>query len=297
MTDSASTDSDSTEPAATDRTPAPTPTASLAGRVALITGAAGDLGRAAAVHLARAGASIVAADLASREAELRETVATCAQAAPPADEGPTMLPVVFDVTDPDQVATAVDQVTDAVGVPDLLYNNAGYQGAFTNTIDYDVDDFRRVLDINVTGAFVVLRAWARALRSTARPGAAVNAASMAAIGGPPNMVAYAASKAAVLGMTKTAAVDLAPAGIRVNAISPAFIGPGMMWDRQVELQAAAPSPYYGDDVETVATEMINQVPLRRYGSLDEVASVVRFLLSDEASYLTGINIEIAGGAS
>ncbi len=291
MTDPAATDPDQTDPTPTD--PARPP---LAGRIALITGAAGDLGRAAAVHLARAGAAIAAADLASRGAELGETVARCVEASPTSDASATTS-VAFDVTDPGQVAAAVDQISDAIGVPDLLYNNAGYQGAFSNTADYDVDDFRRVLDINVTGAFVVLRAWAGALRATARPGAAVNAASMAALGGPPNMVAYAASKAAVLGMTKTAAVDLAPVGIRVNAISPAFIGPGMMWDRQVELQAAAPSPYYGDDVETVAAEMIGQVPLRRYGSLDEVASVVRFLLSDEASYLTGINIEIAGGAS
>jgi NAD(P)-dependent dehydrogenase (short-subunit alcohol dehydrogenase family) len=127
------------------------------------------------------------------------------------------------------------------------------------------------------------------------PGAIVNAASMAALGGPPNMVAYATSKAAVLGLTRTAATDLAPHGIRVNAVSPAFIGPGTMWDRQVELQAATPSPYYSDDAGTVAREMIAQVPLRRYGSVDEVASVVHFLLSDDASYLTGINIEIAGG--
>jgi NAD(P)-dependent dehydrogenase (short-subunit alcohol dehydrogenase family) len=70
-----------------------------------------------------------------------------------------------------------------------------------------------------------------------------------------------------------------------------------MWDRQVELQAGVESQYYADDVETVAQQMIDQVPLRRYGSLDEVASTVEFLLSDAASYLTGINIEIAGGAS
>jgi NAD(P)-dependent dehydrogenase (short-subunit alcohol dehydrogenase family) len=70
-----------------------------------------------------------------------------------------------------------------------------------------------------------------------------------------------------------------------------------MWDLQVELQASVPSQYYGDDVETVAAQMIGQVPLRRYGTADGVASVVRFLLSDDASYLTGVNIEIAGGAS
>ena len=80
-------------------------------------------------------------------------------------------------------------------------------------------------------------------------------------------------------------------------MSPAFIGPGAMWDRQVDLQASTPSPYYSDDPATVADEMIGQVPMRRVGTVEEVASVVTFLLSDDASYLTGVDIEIAGGAS
>jgi NAD(P)-dependent dehydrogenase (short-subunit alcohol dehydrogenase family) len=120
---------------------------------------------------------------------------------------------------------------------------------------------------------------------------------MAGVSGAPNMPAYSASKAAVVGLTKSAAKDLAPAGIRVNAVSPAFIGPGRMWERQVELQAAVGSQYYATDPADVAAQMIAMVPLRRYGSLDEVARVVAFLLSDEASYVTGVNIEIAGGSS
>ena len=111
------------------------------------------------------------------------------------------------------------------------------------------------------------------------------------------MSAYSASKAAIIGLTKSAAKDLAPAGIRVNAVSPAFIGPGRMWDNQVASQAAALSPYYADDPSEVARQMIRMVPLRRYGSADEVARVVAFLLSDDASYLTGINIEISGGST
>jgi NAD(P)-dependent dehydrogenase (short-subunit alcohol dehydrogenase family) len=99
-----------------------------------------------------------------------------------------------------------------------------------------------------------------------------------------------------IGLTKSAAKDLAPAGIRVNSVSPAFIGPGRMWDNQVAAQAAAASPYFAEDPEQVAREMIAMVPLRRYGSTDEVARVVAFLLSDDASYVTGINVEIAGGS-
>lgn len=110
------------------------------------------------------------------------------------------------------------------------------------------------------------------------------------------MVAYSASKAAVVAMTKSAAKDLAPQSIRVNSISPAFIGPGAMWDRQVELQATTPSQYFSDDPALVVDQMIGSIPLRRYGSLDEVAATVQFLLSDEASYITAFDIEVSGGA-
>jgi NAD(P)-dependent dehydrogenase (short-subunit alcohol dehydrogenase family) len=127
-------------------------------------------------------------------------------------------------------------------------------------------------------------------------GAIVNIASMAGVSGAPNMPAYSASKAAVIGLTKAAAKDLAPQGIRVNAVSPAFIGPGRMWETQVERQAAAGSQYYATDPDTVAEQMIGMVPMRRFGSVHEVASVVAFLLSDDASYVTGVNIEVSGGS-
>jgi NAD(P)-dependent dehydrogenase (short-subunit alcohol dehydrogenase family) len=115
-------------------------------------------------------------------------------------------------------------------------------------------------------------------------------------GGAPNMAAYSASKAAVVALAKTAAKDLAAASIRVNSVSPAFIGPGAMWDRQVALQAGTPSQYFSDDPGEVAAQMIGSVPLRRYGSLDEVASAVLFLLSDESSYITGFDLHVSGGA-
>jgi NAD(P)-dependent dehydrogenase (short-subunit alcohol dehydrogenase family) len=110
------------------------------------------------------------------------------------------------------------------------------------------------------------------------------------------MPAYAASKAAVIGLTKSASRDLAPHDIRVNSVSPAFIGPGAMWDNQVAQQAAADSQYYASEPEAVAKQMIDAIPLRRYGSPSEVADVICFLAGDRSSYLTGINVEIAGGA-
>lgn len=262
------------------------PPRTLDGRTVLITGAAGDIGRAAAIRLAAAGCRVVIADVADG---LAETAAACVNA----DAASDPVQLSFDVSNEAQVAAAFAELAERGITADLLFNNAGVQGAFTNTAGYNADDFRRVLDINVVGAFIVLKHFAEALAGAG--GAVVNTASMAK-GGAPNMVAYSASKAAVIAMTKTAAKDLAPQSIRVNSISPAFIGPGAMWDRQVELQATTPSQYFSDDPEDVAEQMISSVPLRRYGSLDEVAAAVQFLLSEEASYITAFDIEVSGGA-
>ena len=109
------------------------------------------------------------------------------------------------------------------------------------------------------------------------------------------MLAYAASKFAVIGMTQTAAKDLAPYRIRVNALSPSLIGPCRMWTRQTELQAAARSQYFDADPKVVEQQLVKSVPMRRLGSLEEVASGVAFLMSEEASYITGFNLEITGG--
>ena len=191
---------------------------------------------------------------------------------------------------------ALTAAADRVGPAQLIVNTAGYQGDIASVIDYDLDDLDRVLRVNVTGVFAVLQASARLLRDAELPGSIVNVASMAAHGAP-NMPAYAASKGAVVSLTRAAAIDLAPVGIRVNSVSPGFIGPGAMWDRQVALQAETKSPYYASDPETVVDQMISQVPLRRYGGPDEVADVVCFLLSDAATYLTGNDVEVAGGSS
>ena len=261
----------------------------FSGRTVLITGAAGDIGRATAVRLAAAGARVVLADI---KDGLDVTATMCAEANTTA----TPTTAQFDVTSETDVQRAFDDLAAEGIVADLLFNNAGYQGNFSNIVDYDAVDFRRVLDINVTGVFIVLQCFARALIPTGRPGAIVNSASMAHYGAP-NMAAYSASKAAVIALTKTAAKDLARLSIRVNSISPAFIGPGEMWDRQVELQAATPSQYFSDQPDEVAAQMIAAVPLRRYGSLDEVAAAVQFLLSDGASYITAFDIQVAGGAT
>jgi len=253
----------------------------------LITGAAGDIGAAIAGVLAQRGYRLALADHPSSSARLDETVDACRQLGAEA-EGLT-----FDVTDEAGVTAAVGALGPLAG----LVNNAGYQGVFTLIERYPIDDARRVLEVNVLGAMIVLAAAARAMIDGEAGGAIVNIASMAGVSGAPNMPAYSASKAAVIGLTKAAAKDLAPHGIRVNAVSPAFIGPGRMWDTQVAQQAAAGSQYYASDPDGVAAQMIEMVPMRRYGSVHEVANVVAFLLSDDASYVTGVNLEVSGGSS
>ncbi len=202
-----------------------------------------------------------------------------------------------DVTDPAAVAGLVGECEDSFGTPTGLFANAGVQGRFERIDRYPVAEVGELLDVNVVGVFAVLSAAAAAMVAAGRGGAAVLTASMAGVTGAPNMSAYSASKAAVIGLAKSAAKDLAPAGIRVNSVSPGFIGPGRMWERQVAAQAEAGSQYYDADPAVVAEQMRALIPMRRCGTTEEVAGVVAFLLSDEASYLTGINVEISGGSA
>jgi NAD(P)-dependent dehydrogenase (short-subunit alcohol dehydrogenase family) len=258
--------------------------------VALVTGAAGDIGRATAHRLAQKGWSLALVDHPSVLEMLEGTRQQCTAS------GASTWSDTFDVTDAAGVDRSVDACRDAIGVPTALFNNAGYQGTFERIDRYPRVDARHVFEVNVLGAFTVLSTVSAAMVAAGVSGSIVSSASMAGVTGAPNMSAYSASKAAIIGLTKSAAKDLAPAGIRVNSVSPAFIGPGRMWDNQLASQAASRTPYYATEPSEVARQMIRMVPLGRYGSPDEVARVVAFLLSEDASYLTGINIEISGGS-
>ena len=263
----------------------------LAGSIALVTGAGGDIGRTAAVRLARSGAKVVLTDLDRAAEGLERTRAECVAAG---DERRVMV-APADVTDTASVAACFDAAKERFGTPDLVFNNAGVQGELLPLQDYPVEDFVFDMDVNVTGIFNVLLEAARRMREDGITGTIVNSASMAGVEGAANMPAYSASKGAVMSLTRSASKDLAPLGIRVNAISPAFVGEGLMWDRQVERQARANTQYYSTDPEVVAEEMIGAVPIRRTGTLAEVAATVVWLLSDESSYVNGQNVIISGG--
>ncbi|MDX6655982.1 MAG: hypothetical protein QOH62_775 [Solirubrobacteraceae bacterium] len=260
-------------------------------RYALVTGAAGDLGRAACVALAQDGWSLLIADHPAQEPGVEATREACAAF------GAEVASATFDVTDPDAVTDAVGALAGRHGVPTAVVANAGVQGDFAPVHEHDIDVLRRVLDVNVVGVFNTVQVTARLMIGAQAGGSIVAMASMAGVTGAPNMPAYSASKAAVIGLVKTASRDLAPHGIRVNAVSPAFIGPGAMWDNQVAQQAAAGSQYYATDPEAVGRQMIEMVPLRRYGAPSEVADVICFLAGERSSYVTGINLEVAGGAA
>ena len=258
------------------------------GKTVIITGAKGDFGQVCSKRMAQEGANIGFLDILDTESLAIQFK----------KDYPDQIFHSFqvDITKEDQAIEVSKEIEKKFKRIDHLFNNAGYQGDFTNTLNYPVEDFRKIIDINVTGAFIMLKTISNIMsKQEPRGGSIVNTASMAGIGAPPNMIAYSASKAAVKHMTVIAAKDLAPFDIRVNSISPAYIGPGFMWTRQVELQAKAGSVYFSEDPEKVAYQMVDSVPMRRYGSINEVIGPVLFLLSDDASYLTGIDIKITGG--
>lgn len=259
----------------------------FSGAVVIITGGGGNFGRAGAEYFKRQGAYVVLLD--ASEKGLRESEAYL-KAVP----GPDGMAMVCDVTKDDSVTAAVASVEAKMGKITHLWNNAGIQGVMKMSDEYPVSDFAKVQEINVVGSFRVLQVVANSMKKTGG-GVIVNTASVAALRGSPTMPAYVASKAAIIGMTMSVAKDYAPHNIRINAVSPALIGPGFMWDNQNNLQAASGSPYYARDPETLGKNKIAGVPMKRLGSIEEVVKSVAFLLSEESSYITGTNLIVDGG--
>jgi len=256
----------------------------------LVVGAAGDLGGATATALAADGWSLMLADHPGR-ADVLAAVADRLRT-----PGHEVVTATFDVTDTRSVGHGLAALVEGRQPPRAAVLGAGVQGPFRPVHDYDVEAARTVLEVNVLGTYAVVVELGRLLVAAGSPCSVVLMASMAGVSGAPNMSAYSASKAALLGLTRSAAKDLAPHGIRVNAVSPAFIGPGAMWDNQVVQQAAAGTRYFPSDPQEVARQMIGMVPLGRYGSPAEVADVVCWLAGPRSSYVTGQNIEISGGS-
>lgn len=249
------------------------------GMVAIVTGAAGGIGRAACARFAEDGAKVVAVDLAG--SDLDETVAAVSNA------GGECITVEADVTQEADVARYVSEALSAYGRIDAFFNNAGIEGVRSALTELDEADFDRVIAVNLKGVWLGMKHVAPAMQQSGG-GAIVNTASIAGLSPTPGIIAYGASKHAVVGMTKSAAQELAP-HVRVNAVCPGPIETRMM--RSLERQ------FDPDNPEAVHDAFAAANPLGRYGEPEEVASLVTWLCSDDSRYINGSMHTIDGGGN
>jgi len=250
----------------------------FAGKVFVVTGAAGGIGLATCRLLGRDGARIAAIDLDA--GELSPVVAAVAA------EGSEAIALAGDVSVAADWQRCLAAAAERFGGIDGLVNNAGIEGVVRPIEDYPEDVFDRVLAVNVRGVFLGLK-YAHPLLHARGGGAIVNLSSVAGITGNPMVSAYIASKHAVIGLTRSAAVSFPAAGIRVNAVLPSPIDTRMM--RSLEDGFA---PGAGEQVKQMMTA---QIPLGRYGTPEEVATVIAFLLSDDARFVNGSLYTVDGG--
>lgn len=245
----------------------------MAGKVALVTGGASGIGRATAIAFAREGADVVVADLDADNGE--KTVAAIGEA------GSNGLFVRTDVSDPSSVAGLVRAAVEHFGRLDVAFNNAGIEGDQGLTADCSLENWSHTLGVNLTGVFCCMRE-ELAVMEKAGGGAIVNTSSVAGLVGFEGSAAYVASKHGVVGLTKTAALEYATRGIRVNAVCPGVIDTEMV-SRVIERDPAMRD-------QLIATE-----PVGRLGRPEEVAEVVVWLCSDRASFVTGEALAVDGG--
>lgn len=243
----------------------------LAGRVVLITGAAAGIGLASARRMSAAGAAVVLSD----QDDEGGRVATAELVA----AGRRAHFVRADVTRDDDVQALVADTVACFGGLDVLFNNAGVNGPEVATADLTLDEFERVLAVNLTGTFRVMK-WAIPAMLAGRGGAIVNNASIAGLVGVASHAAYCASKGGVVQLSRTAALEYASRGIRVNCICPGFVDTAML------------SQTKGNPAQAFVKVL---VPMGRLATTQEIAELVCFLASDRATYMTGAVVPVDGG--
>lgn len=250
----------------------------LAGQVALVTGGTSGIGKATVVALAKAGAHVVLTG--RREAE-GQKVAEEARAAG-RSHGVKIVFVQGDVTDEAHIKQAVETAKGLTGKLKFAFNNAGVELGGVATTENTVENYRKVFDTNVLGVFLSLKHQIPALISSGG-GSIVNTSSVAGSIAMPGASVYVASKHAVIGLTKSAALEVAKNNVRINTISPAAIDTDML------------TRFTGNRDPGAIAWLTGLHPIGRLGKVEEIAQPVLFLLSDDASYITGTDLPVDGG--
>ncbi len=251
---------------------------------AIVTGAARGLGAAIAQRLVCDGVGVALVDV---SADVKDAAGRLSGLCSDA----RAVALIADVSDEAACACAVDYAVRVLGGVDILVNNAGIGGPDTYVVDTPLAEFRRVLDVNLTGTFLMSRATARVMIAQGGGGVIVNIGSLFGQHGVPRCAGYCASKAGVGLLTHSLALELAPHGIRVNTIAPGHMATEMHWE---ELRSRAAAS--GTSFSTQVSGIREVVPLGRHGAGDDIAGAVAWLVSADATYVTGQTIGVNGGA-
>jgi NAD(P)-dependent dehydrogenase (short-subunit alcohol dehydrogenase family) len=246
----------------------------LENHVALITGSGSGIGKGIALAFARQGADIALNDIDLASAE---KVAKMIE-----DLGRSFLVLKGDISQSSQVSAIVSHIMDEWGKIDILVNNAGIFNEMVPTHERSEEEWSRVVDIHLKGAFLCSKYAGRAMIEKRAGGNVINVASITGLAGFPNRSAYGPAKSGIINLTKTMAVEWAPYGIRVNAIAPGYI-----------LTEGAEKMFLSGEVKEEPLK--KRIPLGRLGTVEEVARVALFLASEESSYITGETITVDGG--